>query len=122
MTKDMGPSTLTVLPTYRCTAACEQCCFGSNPNLEERLSLEEIERSIREARENFPALRLVVFSGGECTMLGQDLFQAINTAHHLNLKTRIVTNGHWGAVRNKEAIIKEMSEMAMESVGFAPGV
>lgn len=69
-----GPATLTILPTYRCTAACEQCCFGSNPKLKERLSREEIFDAIEQANTAFTTLRQVVFSGGECVMQGEDLY------------------------------------------------
>lgn len=39
-----GPDTLTVLVTYRCNAACEECCFESNPRVEGRLTLGEIKK------------------------------------------------------------------------------
>lgn len=94
------PSTMTILVTYGCTAACEQCCFESNPSIKHRLSLSQIKESIDAAKVAFPALKLVVFSGGEAFMLKDDLYEAVRYATSLNLKTRIVSNGYWA--KNKE--------------------
>lgn len=89
------PTSLTIIPTYRCTAACEQCCFESSPKVKGRLSLETIQARIREARETFPALQLVVFSGGEVFLLKEDLYESIGYATSLGLLTRVVSNGSW---------------------------
>src|SRR5262249_34967627 len=90
-----GPTHLTILPTYRCTAACEQCCFESNPHVQGRIPLERILGYIDQAADDFPTLRLVVFSGGECFLLRDDLDAAIARATARGLATRCVTNGYW---------------------------
>lgn len=117
-----GPQTITILPTYRCTAACEQCCFGSNPQLKERLSLEEILNTLQEAKDNFSSLKQVVFSGGECVMLGDDLFASLKKAHSLGLLTRIVSNGYWGASKNKAAnIAKKLCDAGLRELNISTG-
>jgi hypothetical protein len=88
------PRTLTVLGTYKCTAMCENCCFDSNPRIERRLSLDDILRFIDEGAA-LPSVKLVVFSGGECFLLGDDLVQAVEAATAKGLRTRCVTNGYW---------------------------
>ncbi|MBX3702009.1 MAG: hypothetical protein KF903_13540 [Dokdonella sp.] len=90
------PHTLTILTTYQCTAACRQCCFESSPNVVGRLSRGQILERIHEAKDSFPGLRLVVFSGGEAFLLKEDLYVAVELATSLGLMTRIVTNGSWG--------------------------
>lgn len=90
------PQTLTVLCTYQCTAACKQCCFESSPKVRGRLSKQVILDRISEAKAEFPSLKLVVFSGGEATLLKNDLFEAIAHATSLGLLTRIVSNASWG--------------------------
>ena len=118
-----SPSTLTILPTYRCTAACEQCCFGSNPHLTDRLSLESIIQSIRQAKQDFKDLRVVVFSGGECTMLGDDLLRAISFATDQGLSTRIVTNAHWGAGTARAAkFSKELQQSGLKELNVSTGL
>lgn len=94
------PDTLTILTTYKCNAECRQCCFESNPRIEGRLSLEIMCKRIEEAYQTFPALKLIVFSGGESFLLKDDLYAAIKHAHNLGLMTRCVTNAFWGKTIN----------------------
>lgn len=89
------PHTLTILGTYRCTAECENCCFDSNPRIRRRLSCAEIVGFIDAAATQVPDLEMVVFSGGECFLLGKDLVTAVRRAAELGLGTRCVTNGYW---------------------------
>jgi hypothetical protein len=122
ISKKLGPETLTILPTYRCTAACEQCCFGSNPQIRERLTLEEIIGSIASAHENFSNLKLIVFSGGECVMIGEDLFASLRFATDLGLRTRIVTNGYWGASKNKsQTTARRLRESGLGEINISTG-
>ena len=88
------PRVLTILGTYRCTAACKDCCFGSNPWLTQRVSLERIVAFIEEGSRS-RSVESVVFSGGECFLLGEDLVRAVQFASSKGLKTRCVTNGYW---------------------------
>ncbi len=88
------PDVVTILGTYKCTATCENCCFGSNPHLTKRLDREDILRFIEQAAK-YPRCRLVVFSGGECFLLRDDLVAAVAHATRLGLATRCVTNGFW---------------------------
>jgi hypothetical protein len=90
-----GPSHLTILPTYRCTAACAQCCFESDPHVQGRIPIDRILGYIDQAADDFPSLKLVVFSGGECFLLRHDLDAAIDRAARRGLATRCVTNGYW---------------------------
>jgi MoaA/NifB/PqqE/SkfB family radical SAM enzyme len=59
-----GPTVLTMLATYRCTAACRECCFECNPSLTQRVPIDRILLYIDEAAQDFPSMKLVVFSGG----------------------------------------------------------
>ncbi|WP_297859018.1 radical SAM protein [Meiothermus sp.] len=103
-----GPSCLTVLPTFRCTAACANCCFGSHPWVPGRTPQEDILRYIREAAR-FESLSLVTFSGGECFLLGDDLVEAVALATRLGLATRCVTNGYWAS--SEKAALHRLVEL-----------
>ncbi|MGO9759850.1 MAG: radical SAM protein [Solirubrobacteraceae bacterium] len=92
----LTPSVATVLASYNCSAACTHCCFDSHPGIKQRLTLGEIKRFIAEC-STFETLRLIVFSGGECFLLGRDLNRAIEHATSLGLQTRCVSNGYWAA-------------------------
>lgn len=87
-------NTLTLLPTYRCTAACKNCCFGSNPLIRTRVPTERLLSYIDQAAA-IPSMKVVVVSGGECFLLGKDLEKLIARASNHGLVTRVVTNGYW---------------------------
>lgn len=117
------PQILTILATYRCTAACENCCFDSNPNIKGRLSLEEIIQRIDDVSK-YKSLKMVVFSGGECFLLGDDLTKAIKHCSSIGLMTRCVTNGYWaksydaGRRRLKELVDSGLSELNISTGDF----
>ncbi|MEF3303410.1 radical SAM protein [Paenibacillus sp. GYB003] len=107
----MQPSILTVLATYKCTAACKECCFECSPQVQGRIPLDRILGYIEEACDTVPTLRLVVFSGGECFLLGKDLDAAVACASRRGKLTRTVTNGYWAhspeAARKRIGALKE---------------
>ncbi len=37
-----APSVLTIAPTYRCTAACKECCFRCTPQVKQILETDKI--------------------------------------------------------------------------------
>ena len=104
----LQPTTATILGTYKCTAACEDCCFESNPYITKRISLEKILEFIDDAIQ-LKSIELIVFSGGECFLLGQDLIEAISYAHKAGLRTRCVSNGYWA--ENKQIGYKRLNEL-----------
>ena len=118
---NLGPNCLTFLATYRCTAACENCCFGSHPWIEGRIPQADILRHIREAAD-IGTVQLVCFSGGECFLLGDDLIEAIQLAHSLGLATRCVTNGYWasnGPVA--ERVLRRFMDAGLTEINFSTG-
>lgn len=116
------PNTLTILTTYRCTAACKQCCFESSPSIEGRLSKETIIQRITEATEVFPTLQVVVFSGGEATLLKDDLYSAIKHATDSGLKTRVVSNGSWGKTAGSaQRVARHLRESGLTEINISTG-
>lgn len=106
---------LTFITTYKCTAACADCCFECSPDLDSgKLTFEFMKRVIDEARQALPSLQVVVFSGGECYMLKDHLFRTIAYATQKGLKTRTVTNGYWG----KTPAMAERSAAAVHDAGL----
>jgi organic radical activating enzyme len=90
------PDSITILPTYRCNAACPECCFESNPFVKHRMDLSSIVAFIDRIPIELPRVRYVVLSGGEVTLLRQDLVKVVEHLTRCGLGSRIVTNGHWG--------------------------
>ncbi|HET7370556.1 MAG TPA: radical SAM protein, partial [Gammaproteobacteria bacterium] len=117
------PDTLTILATYRCNAACEQCCFESNPKISGRLSLDTIKAHIDQAADAFPALQIVVFSGGECFLLKEDLYAAIRHATSKNLLTRCVTNAFWGkTATHAKKVVEELVAAGLTELNISTGL
>lgn len=115
------PSTVTLLPTYRCTAACENCCFDSNPTVRGRISLDHLMKYVDQAA-SMRSVRTIVVSGGEPFTLGYDLDAVIERAHNHGLHTRIVTNGYW-AVNASTAYIRlqRLVSAGLEEINFSTG-
>jgi hypothetical protein len=85
--------------------------------------LKTILQRIDEAYKNFPALKLVVFSGGECFLLKDDLFAAISHASSLGLLTRCVSNGYWGKNPKKaEETVKKLNLAGLTEINFSTGL
>lgn len=104
----LTPQVATILASYNCTAACENCCFDSHPGIRQRLPLDEILRFIDQAA-GFETMRLVVFSGGECFLLKDDLDAAVDHATRLGLSTRCVTNAYWA--RTEEIALRRLEKL-----------
>jgi hypothetical protein len=91
----LKPYQLTVLTTSQCNAICDHCSQNSHPRRQDRLTVEQIRCAIDELHR-VSRLATIIFSGGEPTLLGNDLSDAIAHAHSLGITTRLVTNVHWG--------------------------
>ena len=68
--------------------------MSSGPNRSDQLSFDQLERILTQA---FAALELkcVCFSGGEPTLLGDDLYRALRLCKEHGVITRVVTNAYW---------------------------
>ena len=119
------PDTLSLITSYRCTAACPNGCFNCSPHPvnDKIMTLEEMRRYISLAKEDFPDLSVVVFTGGECTLLGEDLYNAIKFAKSIGLITRIVTNGHWAkSESNADETINNLLDSGLDEINFSTGL
>lgn len=115
------PHTATILASYNCSAACKHCCFDSHPGIKQRLSLAEIKRFILGASA-FPSMGLVVFSGGECFLLGKDLDRAVEYASSLGLATRCVSNGFWAKTYEQAKVrLKALQDLGLAELNVSTG-
>lgn len=104
-----APEALSLITTHRCTAACEHCCFGCTPAQDQAIPIPRLHALVEETA-GVPTLRLVVFTGGECFLLGRHLDDLIARCRRLGLRTRCVSNGSWavhpGAARARAADLR----------------
>lgn len=114
--------TLTIITTDKCNASCSECCFQCNPQKNRVLNFKDIKDFVDEGYKTFPELETVVFSGGECTLLKEDLFESLEYCSKLGLATRIVTNGFWG--NTKKSALKmalRLKDAGLNEINFSTG-
>lgn len=116
------PKILTFVTTYKCTSACNNCCFHCSPKRNMTLSKEEILNYLEQVTRDFSSVKLLVLTGGECTIL-KYLIEVIDIASHkYGLAVRIVTNAHWA--KSYEAAIKlirEYKKAGLNEINFSTG-
>lgn len=115
----LQPQQLTVLATSQCTAACDHCSMNSAPERRDRLSLETFIDTVEELHARSP-LGVVIFAGGEPTLMGEMLLDAIAHADMLGIMTRIVTNASWAiSDRKAEAKIRELRQAGLGELNIS---
>lgn len=115
------PHTLSLIVTHRCTAACEHCCFTCNPDREESIPVENIARYIDQAVE-YQSIKCVVFTGGECFLLGENLDKMVQRAHDHGFGTRFVSNGYWAfSLEAARRRIDKLVKVGLDEANFSTG-
>lgn len=116
------PTTLSLLPTHQCSASCENCCFGCNPNIKHRMTFDEMKFHIDSSLRNFPSIRVLVVSGGECFLIGDDLFQIIEYASSKGLVTRIVSNAFWAtSYEIAHSKLLKLKQCGLNEINYSTG-
>lgn len=92
------PRSVGLLLTFRCTAACADCCFECSPERRESLPLERALDLVDQLAE-IPGVESITFSGGECFLRHRDLIRILERARERELRTKCVTNGYWALDR-----------------------
>jgi Radical SAM superfamily len=102
------PRVLSILTTRRCTAACDHCCVGASPRAKDAIPIERIHGLIDEAKR-IPSIERIVFTGGECFLLGKELDALIAHAHDAGFATRVISNSYWAT--SDEAATRRLSPL-----------
>lgn len=114
------PHTLSLITTHACTAACDHCCFNCTPKIKDAIPVERIHDLIDEVRD-VPSIKVIVFSGGECFLLGDDLFDLIAHAKRNGFLTRCITNGYWATEKNTSKIVASLVDAGLDEINFSTG-
>ncbi|MBR6184561.1 MAG: radical SAM protein [Bacteroidales bacterium] len=107
---DNTPAQLNFITTNRCNAACSHCIMCSGNKRKETLTYAQIKKDIDRMYRLRGSSFAVIFTGGEPTLLGEDLLEAIAYADSLDVTTRIITNAHWA--RTPELAKSKLQELA----------
>ncbi|MEN8515123.1 radical SAM protein [Burkholderia sp. RS02] len=112
-------SQLTVLTANQCTAACGHCSMNSSPQRRERLSYPAIRKVVDDLLDA-RGLGMVIFAGGEPTLLKQHLLDAIAFCSAAGVKTRLVTNASWAITRGAaERTIDSLREAGLDEINYS---
>jgi len=115
------PSVLAFITTYSCNAGCEGCCFRCN-NEKIEFDLEKSIKNIELVLHSFPTIKLIVFTGGECFLLGNKLYDLISYFSKEGLLTRCVTNGFWGRDKSRAAYTaQDLKRAGLNEINFTTG-
>lgn len=109
-----SPTTqLTFITTANCTAKCDHCVMYCVPGDKRKLTFEQMKATIDQFNSISP-LFLVVFSGGEPLLLGEDLYEALAYCDSMGILTRIVTNCYWAKDDESAGkILRELRESGL---------
>lgn len=121
--KARKPYCITLLTTFRCNAACRECCFGCRPDKGRTMTLDEMKHYVDVCIAAYPdTIRRLALTGGECFLLGNDLDEIVKYGTEKGLSVDFVSNGYWG--RNySEALdrILRLKQLGLMEVAFSVG-
>lgn len=115
------PHTLSIITTHQCTAACDHCCFSCSPHRHNAIPVPHIHRYIEQAPE-IDSFKMVVFTGGECFLLGKHLDECVGTATRNGFQSRFVSNGYWAtspAIARKR--LQRLIDQGLTEANFSTG-
>lgn len=119
---NIKPKSLAFVTTNKCTAACHNCCFNCSPKNNKRLKLKNILAIIGQVVEDFPSVESCIFTGGECTLLKEDLAKAIEYASKRKLSCRIVSNGFWARTEEQAySYLADLREKGLCELNLSTG-
>lgn len=111
--------TLVLSVTYKCPIKCKYCGVNAGPHRKEKMSLQMIMRLLDEAHA-IGSVEVVVFTGGEPFLLGDDLYSAVEYASKLGFLTRIVTNAYWATSRDKALhVISGLKDSGLTELNYS---
>jgi MoaA/NifB/PqqE/SkfB family radical SAM enzyme len=86
------------------------------------MTLEEMKEYIRLSVKAFPTIKVVVFTGGECTLLDDKLYKIIEYCKTLNLFSRVISNAHWADTeQNAIKMIGKLESSGLTEINFSTG-
>lgn len=117
-----SPYSITLILTYKCSAACENCCFECSPKREGKMSVDFAKQLISQSIAFNPSIKTLVLTGGEVMLYFEELKQIISFGKEKNLICRIVTNGFWGISLEKAVdLLKELKEIGLDELNISTG-
>lgn len=115
----LSGKSLTFVTTDDCTAFCDHCIMCCRPGAKHYLTSEQMCKAVDDALTIGP-LTVVVFTGGEPTLLKTDLLKAIRHCHDRGIVTRVVTNAHWAySEARAKQILQALRDAGLDELNFS---
>jgi len=93
--------------------------MNSGPKRAETLSYAQLDHILRQVRADIGPV-LIVFTGGEPLMLGEDLLKAIRLCRELGMRARVVTNAYWAQTRESaRATLRELQDAGLDELNIS---
>lgn len=117
------PSGIVLLTTLRCTAACDNCCFGCSPKQGCTMTLDEMKGYVDMSLEAYPdTISTLDLTGGECMLLGKDVERIMSYAKSKGLKSMMVSNAFWATDYDKAyTTLKRLKRCGLTKASFSTG-
>jgi hypothetical protein len=94
--------------------------MDSSPERDAMLTYEQLEPILTGLFESVPSLFLIVFAGGEPTLLGDDLLKAIRLCKQHRRRTRIVTNGYWArSMESARTMVRALRDAGLDELNIS---
>lgn len=117
-----SPVEILLITTFRCNAACDNCCFGCLPNVGRTMTIGEMKHYVDECLRAYSTIRILSLTGGECFLLGSNLDEIVKYGSSKGLYVELMTNGYWGKSYTQALErIKTLKELGLCSIGFSVG-
>lgn len=114
-----APPELAIVTTDRCQAHCAHCLMKSGPEETAQVKISDIRVAV-DWMSAAGALKLVVFTGGESTLLESELFEAISYCSDRGIATRLVTNAHWAEdADSANSMVSALVEAGLNEINFS---
>lgn len=119
----INPTSITLIATLRCTAACDNCCFGCTPTQGRSMTLEEMKGYVDMSLEAYPdTISALDLTGGECMLLGKDVDKIFTYAKSKGLDCSMVTNAFWATDYDKACnTLKRLQRSGLRKIAFSTG-
>lgn len=117
------PTIIALLTTLRCTAACENCCFGCTPKQGRSMTYQEMKDYVDMCLEAYPdSLYKLSLTGGECMLLGKDIDRILSYGKSKGLKCILISNAFWAADYDKAySTLKRLKRNGLDYISFSSG-
>ncbi|EMF0110827.1 radical SAM protein, partial [Enterococcus hirae] len=117
----LSPTNAAIITSYKCNAQCKECCFGCSPFQKINTNLKDYTTFI-DSVIKYKSVKFIVWTGGEATLLKEELLLAIKYAKSKGLFSRLVTNGVWASNYDRaNKFLKNLRDNGVMEISFSTG-